>query len=37
MIYPPGLTRGMQVGLGLLVLLIAIIGYQGLLRRTIRP
>jgi Protein of Unknown function (DUF2784) len=36
-IYPPGLTRGMQVGLGLLVLLIAIIGYQGLLRRTIRP
>jgi len=29
-IYPPGLTRGMQVGLGLLV---AIIGYRGFLRR----
>ena len=32
-IYPPGLTRGMQVGLGLLVLLVAIIGYRGFLRR----
>jgi len=32
-IYPPGLTRGMQIGLGLLVLLVAIIGYRGLLRR----
>ena len=32
-IYPPGLTRGMQVGLGLLVLLVAVIGYQGFLRR----
>jgi hypothetical protein len=32
-IYPPGLTRGMQVGLGLLVLLIAAIGYRGFLRR----
>jgi len=32
-IYPPGLTRGMQIGLGALVLLVAIIGYWGLLRR----
>lgn len=32
-IYPPGLTRGMQIGLGLLVLLVAIIGYRGFLHR----
>jgi hypothetical protein len=32
-IYPPGLTRGMQTGLGVLVLLIAITGYGGFLRR----
>jgi Protein of Unknown function (DUF2784) len=32
-IYPPGLTRGWQVGLGLLVVLIAVIGYGGYLRR----
>jgi hypothetical protein len=32
-IYPPGLTRGMQVGLGLLVLLVAVIGYRGFARR----
>jgi Protein of Unknown function (DUF2784) len=32
-IYPPGLTRGMQVGLGLLVLLVAVIGYWGFARR----
>lgn len=32
-IYPPGLTRGMQVGLGLLVLLVATVGYRGFLRR----
>jgi uncharacterized membrane protein YedE/YeeE len=32
-IYPPGLTRGMQIGLGVLVLLVAIIGYWGFLRR----
>ena len=32
-IYPPGLTRGMQIGLGLLVLLVAVIGYRGFLRR----
>jgi hypothetical protein len=32
-VYPPGLTRGMQTGLGVLVLLIAITGYWGLLRR----
>jgi hypothetical protein len=32
-IYPPGLTRGMQVGLGLLVVIIAVIGYGGYLRR----
>jgi hypothetical protein len=32
-IYPPGLTHGMQIGLGVLVLIVAIIGYWGLLRR----
>jgi len=32
-IYPPGLTRGMQIGLGLLVLLVAAIGYRGVVRR----
>jgi hypothetical protein len=32
-IYPPGLTRAMQIGLGLLVLLVAVIGYRGFLRR----
>jgi hypothetical protein len=32
-IYPPGLTREMQIGLGLLVLLAAIIGYWGFVRR----
>jgi hypothetical protein len=32
-IYPPGLTRGMQIGLGLLVLLVAVIGYRGFARR----
>ena len=32
-VYPPGLTRGMQIGLGVLVLLVAIIGYWGLQRR----
>jgi hypothetical protein len=32
-IYPPGLTRGTQVGLGLLVLLVAVIGYRGFARR----
>jgi Protein of Unknown function (DUF2784) len=32
-IYPPGLTRGMQTGLGVAVLLIAITGYWGFLRR----
>lgn len=32
-IYPPGLTRGLQVALGLLVLLIAVVGYGGYLRR----
>src|SRR5687767_9857630 len=32
-IYPPGLTHGMQIGLGLLLLLVAIIGYWGFLRR----
>ena len=33
LIYPPGLTHGMQVGLGVLLLLVAIIGYWGFLRR----
>jgi hypothetical protein len=32
-IYPPGLTRGMQAGLGAIVLAITVIGYGGLLRR----
>jgi len=32
-IYPPGLTRGLQVALGLLVVLIAVVGYAGYLRR----
>jgi hypothetical protein len=32
-IYPPGLTRGIQVGLGLFVVLIAVVGYGGYLRR----
>ena len=32
-IYPPGLTHGMQVGLGVLLLLVAVIGYWGFLRR----
>jgi Protein of Unknown function (DUF2784) len=32
-IYPPGLTRGIQVGLGLFVVLIAVAGYRGYLRR----
>jgi Protein of Unknown function (DUF2784) len=33
LIYPPGLTHGMQVELGVLLLLVAIIGYWGFLRR----
>jgi len=32
-IYPPGLTRGTQIGLGLAVVLIAAAGYGGYLRR----
>ena len=32
-IYPPGLTHGMQIGLGALLLLVASIGYRGFLRR----
>jgi hypothetical protein len=32
-IYPPGLTRGLQIVLGLFVLLIAVVGYGGYLRR----
>lgn len=35
-IYPPGLTRGAQVGLGILVLLITVVGYRGVLRRATR-
>src|SRR6266571_5962624 len=35
-IYPPGLTRGMQVGLGVVVLLVAAVGYLGFLRRQVR-
>jgi hypothetical protein len=33
-IYPAGLTRDIQIGLGLFVLLIAAIGYGGYLRRS---
>jgi hypothetical protein len=32
-IYPPGLTRGIQIGLGLFVVLVAAVGYLGYLRR----
>src|ERR1022692_206991 len=32
-IYPPGLTRGIQIGLGLFVVLVAAVGYGGYLRR----
>ncbi len=32
-IYPPGLTHGMQIALGVLLLLVTTIGYWGLLRR----
>lgn len=32
-IYPPGLTRGIQIGLGLFVVVIAVVGYGGYLRR----
>lgn len=32
-IYPPGLTRPIQIGLGLFVALIAVVGYGGYLRR----
>jgi hypothetical protein len=32
-IYPPGLTHEMQIGLGVLLLLVASIGYWGFLRR----
>jgi Protein of Unknown function (DUF2784) len=32
-IYPPGLTHGMQIGLGVLLLVMAIIGYSAFLRR----
>jgi len=33
LIYPPGLTRGIRVGLGLFVVLVAAVGYGGYLRR----
>jgi hypothetical protein len=33
-IYPPGLTRGIQIGLGLFVVFIAVVGYGGYLRRS---
>ncbi len=32
-IYPAGLTRGIQIGLGLFVVLVAMVGYGGYLRR----
>src|SRR6266699_1018288 len=36
-IYPPGLTRGMQIGLGIAVLMIMTAGYWGLVRRLGSP
>ena len=36
-IYPPGLTRGIQLGLGLFVVVIAVIGYGGYLRLQAGP
>jgi Protein of Unknown function (DUF2784) len=35
-IYPPGLTHGMQIGLGVVLLLVAIIGYWSFLRRHVQ-
>ena len=32
-IYPPGLTRAMQLGLGVGVVLVTVLGYRGFLRR----
>jgi len=32
-IYPPGLTHGVQIGLGVLLLLVAVVGYWGFLRQ----
>jgi hypothetical protein len=32
-IYPAGLTRGIQIGLGFFVVLVAVVGYGGYLRR----
>ena len=32
-VYPAGLTRGVQIGLGVAVVVIAVIGYAGYLRR----
>jgi hypothetical protein len=32
-IYPPGLTRAVQVGLGLFVVFVAVVGYGGYLHR----
>ena len=32
-IYPPGLTRTMQLGLGVGVVLVTVLGYRGFLRR----
>jgi hypothetical protein len=32
-IYPPGLTGGIQIGVGLFVVLVAMVGYGGSLRR----
>jgi hypothetical protein len=32
-IYPAGLTRGIQIGLGIFVVLVAVVGYGGYLRR----
>jgi hypothetical protein len=36
-IYPPGLTPETQVALGVLLLLVATVGYWGFLRRQVRP
>ena len=36
-IYPPGLTHEMQVGLGVMLLLVTILGYRVFLRRQVGP
>jgi Protein of Unknown function (DUF2784) len=35
-IYPPVLTPGVQVGLGVVLMLVAVVGYRGFLRQHVR-